>query len=545
MSLKILLADDSLTAQNMGKKILTEAGYEVIAVSNGAQALKKIAAESPDLVVLDVYMPGYSGVELCERMRNSRETARTPVVLSVGKMEAFKPEEVTRVRADGLIIKPFEATELLAVVKKLGEKVPPRPKRQPQAEDAPQVMVEAAPSEAVPAEPVFEVPPPAIEIPREIASTPVIGMDLIPDEAPQAAAPMAAAPIEFDIERDPEPVKTDEGPRMVSAAGLSGVFEMEPAPHPVDEKPVPPAPVEEFERFSTPPEPPADSGATIEHDFQTDPQQGPVPEAQQHPEVEPVKEARSAPTAEPTLSEYAVERFDHVPPLASLESAPPQAPEILPELTSWDEPAAPLPADTSHVSAAPAPDSYAAEFRAAGPVWVAEEVEIEPHEIAIPLHQQMHGQVEADEPLEFDPPARPGVSPETPVPRWEATEPFPEPTGSVDQVPDYGEAAIQPEFEPFSTAPEDAPETQSAYADLADSGPDSPVGEPQPSPDPASDMEQYAAPASEFVPPVTIPTVTEAPADPARIARIVEQVLERLKPEVIAAVTRELENKGQ
>ena len=147
MSLKIVLADDSLTAQNMGKKILADAGYEVIAVSNGAQAMKKIVSDKPDLVVLDVYMPGYSGLELCERMRNSRETARTPIVLTVGKMEAFRPEEGTRVGADGLIIKPFEATELLAVVKKLAENLAPtpRPKRPPQPESVPQMAVEPTP----------------------------------------------------------------------------------------------------------------------------------------------------------------------------------------------------------------------------------------------------------------------------------------------------------------------------------------------------------------------------------------------------------------
>ena len=48
MALKILLADDSMTAQNMGKKILTEAGYDIIAVSNGAAALKKIAELKPN-----------------------------------------------------------------------------------------------------------------------------------------------------------------------------------------------------------------------------------------------------------------------------------------------------------------------------------------------------------------------------------------------------------------------------------------------------------------------------------------------------------------
>ena len=89
MALKILLADDSTTAQNMGKKILTEAGYEVVAVSNGAAAVKKIAEHKPDLIVLDVYMPGYTGLEVCERVKSAIETNKIPVLLTVGKMEHF------------------------------------------------------------------------------------------------------------------------------------------------------------------------------------------------------------------------------------------------------------------------------------------------------------------------------------------------------------------------------------------------------------------------------------------------------------------------
>ncbi|HSE48261.1 MAG TPA: response regulator [Terriglobales bacterium] len=125
MPLKILLADDSMTAQKMGLKILVDAGHEVIAVSNGAAAVKKIASEKPNLIVLDVYMPGYTGLEVCERVRASQETAKIPVLLTLGKMEtgAFKPEDATRVKADGVIIKPFEATDLLAAVKKIEEKL--------------------------------------------------------------------------------------------------------------------------------------------------------------------------------------------------------------------------------------------------------------------------------------------------------------------------------------------------------------------------------------------------------------------------------------
>jgi len=91
VGMKILLADDSVTAQNMGKKILSEAGHEVVTVSNGAAAAKKIAEIKPELVLLDVFMPGYSGLELCERLRKAAETSNLPVLLTVGRMEPTRP----------------------------------------------------------------------------------------------------------------------------------------------------------------------------------------------------------------------------------------------------------------------------------------------------------------------------------------------------------------------------------------------------------------------------------------------------------------------
>ena len=127
MARKILLADDSVTAQNMGRRILTDAGYEVTTVNNGSAALKKIAEQKPDLVVLDVYMPGYGGLEVCQRIKDTKETARIPVLLTVGKLEPFKPEEARRVRADGFIVKPFDVTELLAALTKLEDKIVPQP----------------------------------------------------------------------------------------------------------------------------------------------------------------------------------------------------------------------------------------------------------------------------------------------------------------------------------------------------------------------------------------------------------------------------------
>jgi CheY-like chemotaxis protein len=127
---RILLADDSVTAQNMGRRILTDAGYEVVTVNNGSAALKKIAENRPDLIVLDVYMPGYGGLEVCQRIKESPDTGRIPVLLTVGKLEPFKPEEARRVRADAFIVKPFEATELLTALTKLEDKIVAQPQPQ-------------------------------------------------------------------------------------------------------------------------------------------------------------------------------------------------------------------------------------------------------------------------------------------------------------------------------------------------------------------------------------------------------------------------------
>ena len=127
MARKILLADDSVTAQNMGRRILSDAGYEVITVNNGSAALKKIAELTPDLIVLDVYMPGYGGLEVCQRLKESQATSRIPVLLTVGKLEPFKADEARRVRADGHIIKPFDANELLAAIMRLEDRIVPQP----------------------------------------------------------------------------------------------------------------------------------------------------------------------------------------------------------------------------------------------------------------------------------------------------------------------------------------------------------------------------------------------------------------------------------
>ena len=221
MPLRILFADDSMTAQNMGKKILAEAGYDVVAVSNGAAAVKKIAEQKPDIIILDVYMPGYSGLEVCEKVRASIDTAKTPVLLTVGKMEPYKPEDANRVKADGVIIKPFEASDLLAIVKKFEERIALMPPPPPIAVQP--VRVERKYEEEQP-EPIEHRSSsgkssmqPMVEVPDHMAGSSAFS-DLLGPDAPNTTqhfavnTPAAAFDTSVIVPSPPMPAAEDEPP---------------------------------------------------------------------------------------------------------------------------------------------------------------------------------------------------------------------------------------------------------------------------------------------------------------------------------------------
>ncbi len=228
--MKILIADDNITAQNLGKKILSEAGYEVVAVSNGAAAMKKIASEKPQILILDVYMPGYSGLEVCQKVKGAAETAKVPVLLAIGQMEAFSAEEGNKVKADGVINKPFIASDLLAVVEKFAEKMQSakatgkaekeyeRTVKMPAMPDSAiqDATYEAWKAEAAEAELVEAAPEPArLSMSQEMGAAPAL-MDemLVYPDSPHGQSVMAAAAAaspDFSAAKTQEQQSADSG----------------------------------------------------------------------------------------------------------------------------------------------------------------------------------------------------------------------------------------------------------------------------------------------------------------------------------------------
>src|SRR5690242_21886673 len=108
----------------MGSKILSAEGLEVVTVSNGDAALKKLGDADFDLVLADLYMPGLDGYEVCSWVKKSAQHSFVPVVLVVGALEMYEAEKIEAVQADGLLKKPFEASAMMETLRPLLEIAP-------------------------------------------------------------------------------------------------------------------------------------------------------------------------------------------------------------------------------------------------------------------------------------------------------------------------------------------------------------------------------------------------------------------------------------
>src|SRR3954470_10419542 len=118
---RILLVDDSPHAQRMGERILSEDGYEVVTVSNADSALIRLDDVDPDVVLADTVMPGRTGYEICTYIKMNPRLRHVRVILTAGVLENFEAGLPKRVKADGTLKKPFEATARVAAVKPLAE----------------------------------------------------------------------------------------------------------------------------------------------------------------------------------------------------------------------------------------------------------------------------------------------------------------------------------------------------------------------------------------------------------------------------------------
>ncbi|HYO69856.1 MAG TPA: response regulator [Archangium sp.] len=117
---KVLLVDDEDDIRTIGQLSLSRVGgWQTVLAASGTEAVAKAAAEQPDLILVDVMMPGMDGPTTLGQLRAQAATAKTPVIFMTAKIQKQEVARYLELGAVGVIGKPFDPMTLPAEIKKL------------------------------------------------------------------------------------------------------------------------------------------------------------------------------------------------------------------------------------------------------------------------------------------------------------------------------------------------------------------------------------------------------------------------------------------
>ena len=116
---KILIVEDEESLLKLESILLSTRGYQVAGVKDGLAALMEIEREKPDLVLLDIMMPGIDGFEVCRRIKDNPDTAGIPVVMLTAKKSTADQNRGAEVGADAYVTKPFKSGRIIEIIEGL------------------------------------------------------------------------------------------------------------------------------------------------------------------------------------------------------------------------------------------------------------------------------------------------------------------------------------------------------------------------------------------------------------------------------------------
>jgi two-component system alkaline phosphatase synthesis response regulator PhoP len=119
MPKKILIIEDDRSAARLAQYTIQQAGYDVIIAYDGYEGLEKTLHEHPDLIILDIMLPGIDGYEICHRLRAEPETITLPILMISAKAREEDRNIGLKVGADDYLAKPVEPSVMLAKIEEL------------------------------------------------------------------------------------------------------------------------------------------------------------------------------------------------------------------------------------------------------------------------------------------------------------------------------------------------------------------------------------------------------------------------------------------
>jgi CheY-like chemotaxis protein len=198
---KLLLADDSVTIQRVIELTFSGEDIQVVAVNDGEQAIARIPAERPDIVLADIGMPKKGGYDVAAFVKGRSDLEHIPVLLLAGAFEPVDQARAEQVRCDGVLIKPFEPRQVIERVRELLEGVKGSPAKA--TADVPRPVERLSPRP--------DMPPVPVPTPIAAASAP---------PAPSPSPVALAAPVE-----EPSPVSDTDSALDEYFESLNAAFE--------------------------------------------------------------------------------------------------------------------------------------------------------------------------------------------------------------------------------------------------------------------------------------------------------------------------------
>jgi two-component system phosphate regulon response regulator PhoB len=123
MLAKVLVIDDEKDIVSLLRYHLEKAGFQCLEGMDGAAALRQVREHHPDLLILDLMLPGMDGLEICRHLRQDAATARLPILMLTAKVEEVDRIVGLEVGADDYVVKPFSPRELVARVRAILRRV--------------------------------------------------------------------------------------------------------------------------------------------------------------------------------------------------------------------------------------------------------------------------------------------------------------------------------------------------------------------------------------------------------------------------------------
>jgi two-component system alkaline phosphatase synthesis response regulator PhoP len=131
MDKKILVIEDDPATLRLVDYSLRHEGYQVFTASNGLEGIRKAHDDAPDLIILDVMLPGIDGYEICHRLRSEPDTAQLPILMFSAKAQEIDKDTGLKVGADEYLSKPAAPADIVNRVESLlAEEKPTAPTRE-------------------------------------------------------------------------------------------------------------------------------------------------------------------------------------------------------------------------------------------------------------------------------------------------------------------------------------------------------------------------------------------------------------------------------